>query len=450
MKLEKKNAPFTTVKNMMNYIADKDLSVSDKDVPNWQRQLVWTNDEQGLLAYSILRGYPISQIILWRKSNRKIVPIDGRQRITAMRNFFEGKITIPALPKVETEYQNKKFLLLDGDENRGYSALTAKERSRFEDYELNCVMYEQIDELLAMDIFVMLQGGKSLTKTEVRGALGGKLCEFITSLTSNSIRSDSDDESGVEEQSAHPFFVALASNLRNTRKSHRNVADILLHEFLNPGDDKHWSSLEAMYRDYSKKFDKRKQDQFSETLKRFAQDFSRKIDGESVLSPQLRTAYMILTVFRCWSELRSSYELPKKISFPDLLKDFEGQRAKKNPEVNFVKFTAALSNAGYAKNKSDERYEILMGYFEGRIELGKTKSRDSRRAFTQQQKIAIWERANHQCQYIDPITKKRCRAKFADFRKADADHIVLWSKNGKTTIENGRLLCVRHNRSRKE
>ena len=74
------------------------------------------------------------------------------------------------------------------------------------------------------------------------------------------------------------------------------------------------------------------------------------------------------------------------------------------------------------------------------------QSRDTQRLFTIQQKIAIWELANHQCEYEN--NGKRCNKLFDDPRAADADHIVRWDQNGKTTVSNGRLLCQQHNRGR--
>lgn len=222
------------------------ISVDDADVPAWQRQTVWTDDEMGLLAYSIIRRYPIGSVILWQKANGVRVPIDGRQRLTAIQKFHNGEVAIPELPSVEKAYHRKKFALRDGDKEGGFSLLSSRDRENFEDYELSCIEYQDLDETIAMDIFVMLQGGKALTKTEVRAALGGELCEFVTELTSGTAVQD---EEADEELSKHEFFKMLAKNMPNRRKAHRNMADIMVHEILYPGEDKHWSSLETMYRD---------------------------------------------------------------------------------------------------------------------------------------------------------------------------------------------------------
>jgi hypothetical protein len=195
-----------------------------------KRQIVWTPVEKGLLGYSIINNYPIGMIVLWKKKNGVRVPIDGRQRLNAIKEFYDGQVAIPEVDGIPDEFKNSKYQLLDGDDKKGCKRLVLEHRETFEDYELNMVQYDEIDEAKAMDIFIKLQGGKSLTKTEVRAALGGKLCDFVTRLTSGTRVSVETDESDEEEPPArHPFFRKLV-NVRNIRKAHRNISDILLHE----------------------------------------------------------------------------------------------------------------------------------------------------------------------------------------------------------------------------
>jgi len=85
------------------------ISVEDQDLPTWQRQLVWTNDEQALLALSVLQQYPIGVIVLWKINSGVSVPIDGRQRVTALKRYSEGEIAIPDLPRVPEEFRGKKY-----------------------------------------------------------------------------------------------------------------------------------------------------------------------------------------------------------------------------------------------------------------------------------------------------------------------------------------------------
>jgi len=431
---------------------DQMVSVSDRDVPAWQRQTVWTDEEMGLLACSILKNYPIGMVILWKKPDGVRVPIDGRQRLTAIHRFFCGAIALPDLPSVPDEWRKMKYCLLDEDEEGEFDTLSADLKDAFDDYQLEIVEYEGIDESTAMEIFVMLQGGKSLTKTEVRAALGGQVCDFVSALTSNVTSTADSDENGDEEPapSRHQFFQDLSANLANRRKSHRNVADILLHEKLYPGQDKHWTSLEKMYREKASALTAAEQASFRTALGRFHRSVKTQASGQNVLIPQLRSAFFILSVFRAWQDLFDNYDMPTDFAFGKSIAQFELERVRKADDIPWVNFTAALSNAGYAQNRIQERHDILMSFLLRRCPDAKLKSRDQRRIFTMEQKIAIWERAGHRCEWKDVRGGVRCPKTFEHPRKAEADHVVMWKDNGPTSIENGRLLCTKHNRARRD
>ena len=152
---------FRTVKQLLNRMnanreteRDTLISVDDLDVPTWQREIVWTEEDMGLLVYSILNNYPIGMMILWRRADGIRVPIDGRQRLAAIRRFAEGQIVIPSLRHIPPQFHNKKYRLLPGDETRNHSQLDITLREHFDDYELSILEYGNIDERTAMDIFV--------------------------------------------------------------------------------------------------------------------------------------------------------------------------------------------------------------------------------------------------------------------------------------------------------
>ena len=436
---------FRSLKHLLRRMhADRDaiprelISVDEADLPHWQRQLVWTPDEMGLLCYSILRGYPIGQIILWRKNDGIRVPIDGRQRLTAIKRFFEGHIALPDLPHISSKYRGKKYLL--GESDSSETMLSTISRDDFDDYEPAILEYSEIDEDIAKDIFVKLQGGKSLTKTEVRAALPGRVTDFVSDLTSPPLPMPDDDEESDELPSRHRFFSEIA--VPNRRKAHRNICDILLHEYLYPGRDKHWSSLESMYLEKAGTLSNGDMEGFRRSLSQFYRAVRVRVNDEWRVHPHLRSAFLILTYYRVWSSLQP-FALPESFDFVALLREFEAQRQTQKDDPPYVNFNAALSNAGYAMNRCDKRHEILSSFVLRRVpEVG---LRDKKRGFTVDQKVAIWDRAEGRCEWEED--GDRCDAVLADFRTADADHVVKWSDGGPTSIENGRLLCRKHNRA---
>jgi hypothetical protein len=253
---------------------------------------------------------------------------------------------------------------------------------------------------------------------------------------------DTDDE---ELPSRHAFFRALSAHVPNRRKAHRNVCDIFLHETLYPGQDKHWTSLETMYRDKAGTLSESEKTRFRTLLGRFHRAVMTEVDGQRVMMPQMRGAHLMLSFFKAWRDLTEGYDLPDDFSYADSVAAFETERVTNPDDVPWVNFTAALSNAGYAKNRIETRHDILMAYLLSRYPPAVPKDRD-RRTFTMSQKLAIWERAGRQCEWIED--NRRCTETFPNPREADADHIVKWSEGGPTMVKNGRLLCQRHNRGR--
>ncbi len=59
-------------------------------------------------------------------------------------------------------------------------------------------------------------------------------------------------------------------------------------------------------------------------------------------------------------------------------------------------------------------------------------------------KRAVWNRDRGCCQYLNPISQKKCESKY----QVQFDHILRFRYGGTASTENLRLLCARHNRLR--
>lgn len=442
---------FSSVKQLFRRLdEDRTVSVDDWVVPAWQRSSVWSDEQQGLLALSILQGYPIGMIVLWDRGDgtkRLRVPVDGRQRITAIQRFMLGLVAIPDHPWLPGALRGRKYRPGPDDDPSVTNTLTSLDKDNFDDYQLSILEYDRATPVSqVMEIFVRLQGGTPLNKAEVRAALGGELCDFVSELTSPPapVTEDTElDEPEELETTGHTLFKLLSRNLKNRRKSHRAICDYLLAEYLRPGEDKHWQSLLDLYREKATTLKQREREGFRVALTGFMNACLVQGRDGRVLSPHIESAFLVVTFFRAWRELTADFALPAGYRFTNDLDLFEKERMEKRRDETWAaNFSSALSNAGYAKSRSDERHEIFMSWLLARHPDLQLK--DPNRTFTREQKLTIFVRADRRCEWADAAG--RCEVTFEDFRDLDADHIVRWSEGGPTSVDNGRLLCVSHNR----
>lgn len=57
------------------------------------------------------------------------------------------------------------------------------------------------------------------------------------------------------------------------------------------------------------------------------------------------------------------------------------------------------------------------------------------------QRKELFQKSNHCCEYIDPITKRKCSSKY----QLQIDHIIPVARGGDNESTNLRILCRTHN-----
>ena len=150
-------------------------------------------------------------------------------------------------------------------------------------------------------------------------------------------------------------------------------------------------------------------------------------EGERI-NQRLKTFNLIITYFQTWNILSQDYD-HSNLNFAEIITEFENLRSGNSEDLQLVKFNEALSSTGYSEDRMERRLNILMNYILMHYPLTPL---DVKRV-TEQQKLAIWEKANHRCEWEE--NGRRCEETFANFREADADHITKWSIGGETTVK---------------
>lgn len=120
----------------MKYNAGIDLN------PEYQRDLVWSQEDKENLIESIFNYVDIGKFVLFRRdfsSSKELYEIiDGKQRLTALLDFFENRFT----------FRGKFF-----------NELHPSDQRHFEGYAVSFAMLERVDKQTVLNTFVRLNTG---------------------------------------------------------------------------------------------------------------------------------------------------------------------------------------------------------------------------------------------------------------------------------------------------
>lgn len=145
--------------------------------PHYQRRDRWSAEKQSALIESFLLNVPVPPIYLSEDEYGKYSVIDGKQRVTAIKDFLSDELRLRDL---------KRFPELEGLRFRDLplqlqNALTVRPYIRV------TTLLKQSDETLKYEVFLRLNtGGDSLKPQEIRNvAYSGPLNDMLLGLADN-------------------------------------------------------------------------------------------------------------------------------------------------------------------------------------------------------------------------------------------------------------------------
>lgn len=141
--------------------------------PDFQRKNVWDRKHQSELIESVLMGIPIPLIYLFEDENGIRQIIDGKQRISALKNF------------INNNFQLTELSMLPELKGKIFSDIPQLLQAKIEDFQLHSyVIQPPTPEYVKFNIFERVnRGGVNLNKQEMRHALyQGKVTRLIKVL----------------------------------------------------------------------------------------------------------------------------------------------------------------------------------------------------------------------------------------------------------------------------
>jgi hypothetical protein len=152
--------------------------------PFYQRRPRWTPKMQSQLIESFLINIPVPSIILYEKDYKSYEVMDGQQRITAIHDFYENKLSLTGLelwPELNGRtYDKLPQKIRAGIDRRSISSTVIIAESTSEPEEALFLKQKTFERLNT--------GGVDLSQQEVRNCLySGKFNELLLKLSRHPI-----------------------------------------------------------------------------------------------------------------------------------------------------------------------------------------------------------------------------------------------------------------------
>lgn len=377
--------------------------------PEYQRGPVWKASQKQLLIDSLLQGFDVPKLYFRQVDDPiyKFEVVDGQQRLRSIIEFLDGGF------KIKDDADPVDGFVVGG---LRFSELDVTLQMLFRQINLDLIELIDYSQEDVEDMFLRLQNGTTLHAAEKRKSIPGNMRAVVKTL------------------SAHKAFKLAA--FPAAHDGYQDAVAKALHQLLAGGvTDIRPTSLENTYRNHpSITVD-------DPQVKRLKQAMAFLVTAfKDRTNPQLKK-YAYITLGVLLPELLDTYDLSKHAAeFADVYLKFQDDRVKneEKPENKQDSALAAFTDA--ARSDTIPAMKYRYEYLRDRIaaDIPSLAARDRNRTFSPEQRMAIFRRDKGICQA--PGCKTVCDE--SDFH---ADHIVPHSKGGPTSVENGRVLCPKHN-----
>lgn len=428
--------------------------------PPYQRKAVWRESKKLALMDSLFRHYYVPKLVMRevRLSEDKTVNeiIDGQQRIVTVQGFFANEYPLPeSLKDLNKDLPGAYYKDLDTDIKKFVD----------KDMKYHIDIIKNIDEpsnedhrITATEIFWRLQQGESLNYMEIAYAR-------LSSLTRNFVVKYADDQSfdyekykPVDDNPDKLKFFSLL-NVDNQRMQHlRFMARFTMIErgngYANLGDKEITKFIN----------DARKTDGIGDmsfedthearatlkTLRIFYEIFKDDpmLDSKSGIKELSSAEYFIVSIYSLIRHIHSYYVINEdtKAMVREFVHKFYTRWSKPSGSEEDKGILNFRDNRQQGEREFETREMILREIFFEYLRDKDVKliAKDTKRTFTELERIIIYRKGKGLCQQClrDNKSEDEARVSWSNYQ---ADHVVPHSKGGQTVLNNAELLCKMHN-----
>lgn len=238
-----------SIKDMCDMVESGDFKID----PDFQRKEVWNNIQKCELVESILMGVPLPTMYVFEQKDGKKQVIDGRQRLTALKQFLDNKLILKKL-KVLSQFNGLRFDTLEG-----------RYQSKYRRFQLSVIVVEPpTPERIKIDIFSRVnRGGTTLSNQEMRNALFyGKATQLLAELADSKEFKKATGNSVSDKRMKDRYIILRFISFYMLREKKINydysgdLEDFLAYSmnYLNHCNDNVLISLASLFRETMTKF----------------------------------------------------------------------------------------------------------------------------------------------------------------------------------------------------
>jgi hypothetical protein len=146
------------------------------EIPDWQRQKVWSAAKKQKLIDTILRGWKLPKFYFLKTSENPETydVVDGQQRLNAIYEFLDNTLTLS--DETASEFGGTR-----------HDDLPDTVSDNFDDYEIEFDLIEDASDEDVKAFFQRLQEGLPLTSSEKLNSVESKLRDFIKASTKHKL-----------------------------------------------------------------------------------------------------------------------------------------------------------------------------------------------------------------------------------------------------------------------
>ena len=388
--------------------------------PDYQRSKVWSDDLRRELINTVRNQWPMGLIMLnveekpdsQGTSVRYFDVVDGQQRLSSLFEFLAG------------EQQWTKGVGKKSSNFVSYGTLSEAAQDSIKDYQVPVARLEgyRTDEIL--EIFSRLQNGRPLSVGEKVKSLPNPHQNYLKQIADHNL-----------------FEIEGSTKALKTRDGHWNLsAEFYRGIYYGNPLERHEYELLVKFLQDDQGFDEVRANKAVADCRRVMNILRRIVDEaltlDGTFARNLKRPRMIKWVFACVAQLDQVYSLGGRehllasgVLNYQSIRDSDG-----SPEQ------LAYLNSGRTGRIDTEEVRLCLEHLKSSlINAAKLEPKNQQRLFSSAQRKMIFEACGGRCAY--------CSIELSQ-TNFHADHIVPFSKGGKTSLENGQALCSQCNRQK--